>query len=212
MYYELSEKWRESGKDTADMPAIVVRVHFGHDLTCITKQSDRERYGIDWKLSLDDPEDLHIRANYFPVHAVDKVRNGAKEFQYSDISHKFKSWVYNTPNFSAYGKNSNHDLYVPGFCLQYRNNWCWTTKKPFGPQKDLPFGYESSAIFVYPKPTLDPSHKDDDYFFGENWLEWYGKRHYLRTPEEVMKAQYELELDIHMLYIDGDDENKVDKP
>lgn len=53
--------------------------------------------------------------------------------------------------------------------------------------------------------TKDDTHPDSDPWFGENWLEWYGKRHYIKTLEDVYKVQHELDLDLHLLYIDGDE-------
>lgn len=202
---DLVEKWSKAGKDTADMPAIVVRAHFAHSFDIRQKYKEqRETYGIDWKLSLDDPDDLHVMAPYFPVQAVHPVKRNIQEYELSSANPKFKDWVFPDKD-SLENFLKDKIIYVPGFCMSYRDNWCWATKKPFGPQKDLSCGYSSSALFVYPKLTKDDSHSDDDPWFGENWLEWYGKRHYIKTPEDVYKVQHELDLDLHLLYIDGDE-------
>ena len=202
---DLVEKWSKAGKDTADMPAIVVHAHFAHSFDIHPKHEERrETYVINWKLSLDDPDDLHVMAPYFPVYAVHPVEYSLKEYELSSANPKFKDWVF--PDKDSLEKFlKDKEIYVPGFCIAYRDNWCWSTKKPFGPQKDLSCGYGSSALFVYPRLTKDDTHPDSDPWFGENWLEWYGKRHYIKTPEDVYKVQHELDLDLHLLYIDGDE-------
>ena len=199
-YDELSEKWRAEGKDTKQMPAIVVEYNH-HNTTLKLRDRDfRDTHGINWKLTLDDPPNMNLLAHYYPTMGLSK---GFTLVDVTDYKYELKDYVTRLPNYPQ--TMIRNEISVPCFYLHYRDNWCWTTKQPFPAEIDKHMGYSCSAIPVIPNIFKLVTNDREDRYSGDNWIEFNGKRFVIGDLYELEQAYQALDLEINFLYFGNND-------